>query len=120
MSRIFQLPKDDSALGAVPPLIQLDHDELSAIIGGYFVKNGPHAGKFLFGDVPSGRLFISDLSDWKSIKVETWGIQYQGKEMSLEELCGSPRVDLKFGQDKSGQLYLMTKADGKIYKIKGM
>jgi mono/diheme cytochrome c family protein len=120
MSRIFQLPKDDSALGAVLPLIQLDHDELAAIIGGYFVKNGPHAGKFLFGDVPSGRLFISDLSDWKSIKVETWGITYQGKEMSLEELCGSPRVDLKFGQDKSGQLYLMTKADGKIYKIKGI
>lgn len=120
MAKVFSLPDDDSALGSIFPLIQLDHDELSAIIGGYFVKNGPHKGKFLFGDIPSGRLFISDLSDWKSIQVETWGIQFKGKEMSLEELCGSPRVDLKFGQDKKGTLYLMTKADGRIYRIKGV
>jgi len=120
MAKVFSLPDDDSSLGSVFPLIQVDHDEISAIIGGYFVKSGPHAGKFLFGDVPSGRLLMADLSDWKNIKVESWGIKLQGKEMSLVELCGSPRVDLKFGQDKSGQLYLMTKADGKIYKIKGI
>lgn len=119
MAKVFSLPDDDSDLGSIFPLVQLDHDELSAIIGGYFIQKGPHQGKFLYGDIPSGRLFISDLRDWNSIKVETWGIQYQGREMSLEELCGSPRVDLKFGQDKSGQLYLMTKADGKIYRIKG-
>jgi glucose/arabinose dehydrogenase/cytochrome c2 len=120
MAKVFSLPDDDSSLGSVFPLIQLDHDEIAAIIGGYFIKSGPHAGKFLFGDVPSGRLFIADLSDWKNIKVETWGVKFQGKELSLVELCGSPRVDLKFGEDKTGQLYLMTKADGKIYKIKGI
>lgn len=120
MAKVFSLPDDDSSLGSVFPIIQVDHDEISAIIGGYFVKSGSNAGKFLFGDIPSGRLLMADLSDWNNIKVESWGVKFEGKEIGLVELCGSPRVDLKFGQDKSGQLYLMTKADGKIYKIKGV
>ena len=119
MDQVFALPTDDVKLGATYPLVQMDHDEIAAIIAGYFVKKGPHRGKFLFGDVPSGRLLISDLSDHQNIKVESWKVRYQGKEMELKELCGNNRVDLKFGQDKSGQLYLMTKADGKVYKIKG-
>lgn len=120
MSQVYALPADDAKLGATYPLIQLDHDEIAAIIAGYFIQRGPHKGKFLFGDVPSGRLLISDLSDHQNIKVQSWGIRYQGKEMSLKELCGNDRVDLKFGQDKSGELYLMTKADGKVYRIKGV
>jgi glucose/arabinose dehydrogenase/mono/diheme cytochrome c family protein len=118
MDQLFALPEDDAKLGAVYPLLQIDHDEIAAIIAGYVIQKGPHKGKLLYGDVPSGRLLISDLNPGKEVKAESWGIRYQGKEMSLIELCGNKRVDLKFGQDKSGQLYLMTKADGKVYKIK--
>lgn len=119
MNQVYALPADDAKLGATYPLLQLDHDEIAAIIAGYVVKNGPHRGKLLFGDVPSGRLLLVNLNGGGSPKPESWGIRYQGKEMDLKELCGNGRVDLKFGQDKSGQLYLMTKADGKVYRIKG-
>ncbi|WP_026967267.1 PQQ-dependent sugar dehydrogenase [Algoriphagus terrigena] len=119
MDQVFALPADDAKLGVTYPFLQLDHDEIAAIIAGYFVQKGTHKGKLLFGDVPSGRLMIADLTDHQNIKVESWKVRYQGKEMDLKELCGNNRVDLKFGQDKSGQLYLMTKADGKVYKIKG-
>jgi hypothetical protein len=35
----------------------------------------------------------------------------------LKELCGNDRVDLHFGRDVQGELYILTKADGKIYKL---
>ena len=36
---------------------------------------------------------------------------------TLKELCGSDRVDLHFGRDSRGELYILTKADGKVYKL---
>lgn len=117
MSDLFPLPADDAELGSTYPLIQLDHDELNAIIAGYFIPSGELEGNFLFGDVPGGKLYISDLKGDQP-KVESWKVIYNGKEMTIKELCDCKRVDLKFGQDKTGQLYLMTKFDGKVYKIK--
>jgi hypothetical protein len=103
-------------LGIRYPLLQLEHDELVAIIGGYVVSSGPLKGKFVFGDVPSGRLFFVDLNVDNS-QAQTWGIRYQGKEMSLKELVGQDRVDLKFGLDAKKQLYVMSKTNGAVYKI---
>jgi hypothetical protein len=48
---------------------------------------------------------------------QTWGILYQGKEMTLKELVGLDRVDLKFGLDANKQLYVMSKTNGGVYKI---
>ncbi len=117
---LYPLPADDQKFGVTYPLIQLEHDETVAVIGGYVMPDGPLKGMFVFGDVPSGRLFFADLSERPSPKVQTWGITYQGKEMTLKELCGSDRVDLKFGSDHTGQVYIMSKADGKVYRIKGI
>ncbi|WP_332912178.1 PQQ-dependent sugar dehydrogenase [Algoriphagus boritolerans] len=55
---LYPLPVDDSKYGASYPLIQLEHDETVAIIGGYIMPEGPLKGKFIFGDIPSGRLFF--------------------------------------------------------------
>lgn len=117
MGEIFTLPENDQVLNARYPLIQLDHDEMNAIIGGYFVKSGLLKGKWIFGDVPSGKLFFADLDESNSPEVKRWHVSLNGLRLDLRELCGNGRVDLKFGQDATGQLYLMTKADGKIYKI---
>jgi hypothetical protein len=38
--------------------------------------------------------------------------------MTLKELVGQDRVDLKFGLDAKKQLYLMSKTNGAVYKIK--
>jgi hypothetical protein len=113
---LYPLPAGDENLGIRYPFLQLEHDELVAIIGGYVVGSGPLKGKFVFGDVPSGRLFFVDLNVDNS-QAQTWGIRYQGKEMTLKELVGQDRVDLKFGIDAKKQLYLMSKTNGTVYRL---
>lgn len=114
---LYPLPADDAKFGVTYPLIQLEHDETVAVIGGYMVSEGPLKGKFVFGDIPSGRLFFADLKE-KDPVVRSWGVKLEGKEMSLKELFQTERVDLKFGTDQSGSTYLMSKANGKVYRIK--
>jgi glucose/arabinose dehydrogenase/mono/diheme cytochrome c family protein len=113
---LYPLPAGDEDMGIRYPFLQLEHDELVAIIGGYVVSSGPLKGKFVFGDVPSGRLFFVDLNVDNS-QAQTWGIHYQGKEMSLKELVGQDRVDLKFGIDSNKKLYLMSKTNGGVYQV---
>jgi len=48
---------------------------------------------------------------------QTWGIRYNGKEMSLQELLGQDRVDLKFGRDAVNRLYVMSKTNGAVYRV---
>jgi len=36
---------------------------------------------------------------------------------TLAQLCGNSRVEMRFGMDSKGELYLLTKADGKVYKL---
>ncbi|GMQ30151.1 PQQ-dependent sugar dehydrogenase [Algoriphagus confluentis] len=115
---LYPLPSDDEKYGVTYPLIQLEHDETVAIIGGYTLPYGPLQGKFVFGDIPSGRLFFADLSESSNPLVQTWGVIHEGKEVNLKELFNTSRVDLKFGQDHSGLVYIMSKAEGKIYRIK--
>ena len=113
---LYPLADDDAKFGISYPKIQLEHDETVAIIGGYTVADGPLKGKFVFGDVPSGRLFFADLAEENAV-TQTWGIRYQGKEMSLQELVGHDRVDLKFGRDAANTLYIMSKTNGGVYKV---
>jgi glucose/arabinose dehydrogenase/cytochrome c2 len=115
---LYPLPVNDAKFGVTYPLIQLEHDETVAIIGGYILPSGPLKGKFVFGDIPSGRLFFADLGEGPPPTVQTWGIRFEDKDMSLKELCGNDRVDLKFGLDHAGQVYIMSKSNGTIYKIK--
>jgi hypothetical protein len=68
------------------------------------------------GDIPSGKVFFSDLNSPNPM-IQKAGIKIGGKETTLVDLCGKPRVDLKFGQDKNGQVYILTKVDGKIYRL---
>ncbi|MFT4858993.1 MAG: glucose/arabinose dehydrogenase/mono/diheme cytochrome c family protein [Algoriphagus sp.] len=113
---LYPLPKDDDKSGVTYPLIQLEHDEAVAIIGGYFMPAGPLKGEFLFGDIPTGRLFFADLNEKPSPQVKSLKVIFEGKEMTMEELVGG-RVDLKFGIDAEKQVYIMSKNQGKIYKI---
>lgn len=115
---LYPLPSDDEKYGVTYPLIQLEHDETVAIIGGYTMPYGPLKGKFIFGDIPSGRLFFADLNESSSPTVKTWGITFEGKEVSMQTLVNHDRVDLKFGIDAENNVYIMSKTEGKVYKIK--
>ena len=82
------------------------------------VSEGPLKGKFVFGDVPSGRLFFADLSESTHPVTKSWGVTFEGKEVSMKTLVNHDRVDLKFGVDAVKRLYIMSKTEGKVYRVK--
>ena len=125
MGSVYPLPANDSLYKITYPVVEFDHDEGKAITGGFeYWGNAVPAlkGKFLFGDIPSGRLFYTNIADMKQGKLATikeWKITINNQPRTLKEACGSDRVDLHFGQDVQGELFILTKADGKMYKLGG-
>ncbi|HRI22455.1 MAG TPA: PQQ-dependent sugar dehydrogenase [Panacibacter sp.] len=123
LNKIYPLTSNDSIYRITYPVAEYDHDEGKAISGGYeYLGNNIPAlqGKFLFGDIPTGRLFYVDMADIKQgrqASIKEWNIAINGKEKTLKVLCGSDRVDLHFGRDAKGELYILTKADGRVYKL---
>lgn len=123
LNKVYPLPANDHIYKITYPIAEFDHDEGKANSGGFEYTGSalPQLkGKFLFGDIPSGRLFYFDISDVKPGKqatVKEWKIKINGMPKTLKEACGSERVDLHFGKDSKGELYILTKADGKLYKL---
>ena len=121
--QVYPLPADDSSYQVTYPVAQYDHDEGVAIAGG-FEYTGNHlpqlAGKYLFGDLVSGRLFFvktADLELGKQAVIKEWHIALGGAPTTLAELCKNRRVEMRFGKDSRGELYIFTKSDGKVYKF---
>ena len=123
LNKVYPLPSNDSIYKITYPVAEYDHDEGKAICGGYeyWGNTIPELkGKFLFGDIPTGRLFYIEVADIKLEKqapIHEWKIALNGSVKTLKELCGNDRVDLHLGRDAKGELYILTKADGKLYKL---
>ncbi len=120
---VYPLPEDDS--GYTYPVIQFDHDEGNAVSGGFayigskipLLKN-----KYVFGDIPRGTLFYSEVSEiieGKQAPIYKIGLELNGKSTSLSGISEEERVDLRFGMDGSNELYMFTKSNGKVYKVIG-
>ena len=82
------------------------------------------AGQYLFGDIVRGRVFhvpVADLRLGSQATIEELRLLRNGKPVTLLDLVGpsSPpgRVDLRVGQDEGGEVYVVTKQDGKIRKL---
>lgn len=125
INNVYPLPADDSIYKITYPVAAFDHDEGVAISGGleYWGHEIPQLkGKYFFGDIPSGRLFYistADIQQGKQAAIEEWRISIDGTPTTLKDACKSTRVDLHFGRDAKGELYILTKADGKLYKLTG-
>ncbi|MEO6289577.1 MAG: PQQ-dependent sugar dehydrogenase, partial [Ginsengibacter sp.] len=123
VGKVYSLPTDDSIYHVTYPVAQLDHDESTAISGGFEYRgNGIPLlkGKYLFGDIGTGKLFyvnMKDISLGKQAVIKKWNIAMKGAPTSLATLCRNNRVDMRFGMDSEGELYITTKEDGKIYKL---
>ena len=121
--KIYPLPHNDSIYHITYPVAQFDHDEGVAISGGFEYRGTaiPQlAGKYLFGDIASGKLFYVNMKDLrlgKQATIKKWKISFKGVPTTLAQLCGKDRVEMRFGMDSKGELYLLTKADGKVYKL---
>jgi glucose/arabinose dehydrogenase len=123
MNNVFELTANDTSLHYNYPIAAYDHDEGKAIAGGYAYSGtriNALQGRYIFGDIVSGRLFYIDMKDATNThpaEVHEWRVSYRGHIKSLHDLCGNDRVDLRFGHDKKGEIYVLTKADGMIYRL---
>ena len=104
------LPEDDVE-GLIDPIAEYDHTEGIAIVGG-FVNRGlaipPLHGKYVFGDfllpdIESGRLFYLAAGE---------GDEKEIREFDLGEEAVLGMSVLGFGQDTSGEIYVMANTTG--------
>lgn len=124
MDLVYALPADDASKYTYP-VAQFDHDEGNAISGGYVYAGteAPHLrGKYIFGDIVNGRIFFVDSDQIKRgylAPIQELAIQVDGKETTFRDLTGSSKTDLRFGLGPKNELFIFTKADGRIYKVSG-
>ncbi|PXY35531.1 hypothetical protein BA062_08440 [Prauserella flavalba] len=132
---LYPLPEDDDKYDYVYPVAQYDHNpppdwdcgDVGRAISGGFVYRGeiPELrGKYLFADLVDGRVFYTESSQMKRgqdpATIHTLMIYDEhGNRVTTPELAGDDRVDLRFGRDAEGEVYLLAKANGKIWKVTG-
>jgi hypothetical protein len=117
------LPIDDALKGLTYPALQYGHHLGLAVTGG-FVYRGKAIralqGKYLFGDIASGRIFFADverLSNGKPTPFFELPLVYAGKLQSVLEIVHADRADLRFGLDERGEIYVLTKQDGVVRQL---
>lgn len=122
---VYPLPENDDQLGFTYPVAQYDHDEGLAIVGGYVYRGALFPdlyGHYIFGDIPSGRVFhipVEELQLGSQAEIKELNfLDENGDRTTLRSLVPGDRVDLRFGIDQGGEIYFLTKADGKIRKLK--
>lgn len=118
---VYPLP--DEADEYSYPVIEYDHDEASAVSGGYVYQGTAVPllkGKYVFGDISLGTLFYSDVADLiegQRAPVYRLNVALDGQQSDMATITGSRRVDLRLGRDAAGELYMLTKSNSTVYKI---
>jgi hypothetical protein len=87
-------------------------------------------GKLIFGDGVTGRVFTTDVAAMQRGGAlapisELTLFDQTGRQINLEQVAGDEnvdlagwlKVDLRFGTDAAGELYPLSKADGKIWRV---
>ncbi|GAA0486160.1 hypothetical protein Ade02nite_09870 [Paractinoplanes deccanensis] len=139
--RLYPLPADDAKYGYTYPVASYDHNpapgwnctaDVGVAVAGGFVYRGNDIpklrGKYIFGDLVAGTVFYTEASEMRRGKDPATIHRLhlftpQGQSVRMQELSGpgAPgdpnRVDLRFGTDARGELYILAKANGKIWKV---
>ena len=119
-------PVDETDSTFIPPVLQYDHDEGNAVSGGYVYTSDlipDLKGKYLFGDIPRGFLFYADATEieqGKQTNIHGLGLEFYGEKTSLAAMNPNQRVDLRFGTNQKGEVFIFTKSNGTIYRITGV
>jgi hypothetical protein len=140
LNQLYPLPAEvlDGRVkdGFTYPVAVFDHDEGRAVTDG-FAYHGPIAalnGKFVFGDVPTGRVFAADLAALKAAddgvprtvapveEVQLFTRDASGNRVDVSFLdlvtkaLGTPtqRADLHISRGRNGELLLTSRQDGMI------
>jgi hypothetical protein len=141
--RLFPLPANDKTFEFSYPVAAYDHDPPPTwdctsdvghgIIGGFVYRgrNVPELrGKYVFADLVTGRIFYTNADEMRAGKprspiyelmlYDEAGRRVKAPALMNADGLGDPnRVDPRFGRDAAGELYLLSKGNGKIWKITG-
>ncbi|MDX8028848.1 PQQ-dependent sugar dehydrogenase [Lentzea sp. BCCO 10_0856] len=134
---VFPLPADDAKYGFTYPVTAFDHNRLAssrpcadsgnALMGG-FVYRGYKIpslrGKYIYGEGVKGLIYYAEEREMRAGKpmatTREMMVYAGGQLTTMKALVNDPnRVDLRFGQDAAGELYVLAKANGKIWKVTG-
>ena len=88
------------------PVIEHPHTEFRSVTGGYVYhgKRLPElAGAYIYGDFDTGRV---------------WALRYDGKKVTeKKELAATRQRIVSFGEDQTGELYLLDFIGGQIHQL---
>jgi hypothetical protein len=140
LNELFPLPPEildgRQKDGFTYPVAVYDHDEGRSVTDG-FAYHGRIAalrGKFVFGDIQTGRVFVSDLAAMKKAddgipqtvapieEVQLYIRDASGKrvDVSMRDLVQKsmgkslPRADLHISRTRDGEIFLTSRQDGMI------
>ena len=134
---LYPLPENDEEFGYVYPVAAYDHDPPPGwpcnadsghgISGGQVYRGDLPGlfGKYVFGDLVDGRVFWTNASqmrqetDTEATIHEMQLFDTQGRKLRMTDFAEDARVDLRFGTDLEKNLYLLAKANGKVWKVVG-
>jgi hypothetical protein len=140
LNQLFPLPPEilDGRVkdGFTYPVLVYDHDEGRSVSDGfpYHGRIAALRGKFVFGDIQSGRVFASDLAAMKKAddgiprtvapieEIQLYIRDASGKrvDVSFQDLVNKtmekrlPRADLHISRSRDGELLLTSRQDGMI------
>lgn len=132
---LYPLPPDDPKNGYTYPVAAYDHDPPynwpcnedsgHAVSGGQVYRGDAHPelkGKYLFGDLVDGQVFSTETDEMQrgAGRAPITDVQLfneDGQRMRMSDFVDDGRVDLRFGTDDDGELYLLAKANGTIWKV---
>ncbi|WP_229072533.1 sorbosone dehydrogenase family protein [Actinoplanes sp. DH11] len=141
--RLYPLPADDAQYNYVYPVAAYDHNpapgwnctsDVGVAVAGGFVYRGTALpalrGKYVFGDLVAGTVFYTEVSQMRRggppatiHRLQLFDSANNPVRMQQLSGPGAPgdpnRVDLRFGTDARGELYVLAKANGKIWKVTG-
>lgn len=124
-ANVYPLPENDG-LDYVHPVAVYDHDDGNAIVLGFPYRGDtvPELqGKLLFGDIRHGHIRYVEIDEMQRGQAPAEVFELilhdgEGNRTTMKELSGNaPRVDLRFGFDANGEIYVLSKANGMIWKI---
>ncbi len=134
---LYPLPADDATFGYTYPVAAYDHnpppdlpctaDVGRAIVGGFVYRGSALPalrGKYVFGDLVRGNIYFTNASEM--IRGGPLATVYEfrifnpaGTRVTMQDLAGDSRVDMRFGIDRAGELYVLAKANGRAWKVTG-
>jgi glucose/arabinose dehydrogenase len=95
----------------VPPIIDHDRGDTTTIIGGRVYRGSAIpclVGRYFYADFSTGRIFTLV---WENDQVR------DGRELTDDLNPGTTQGVAAFGEDAAGELYLVSRQQGRVYKI---